>query len=171
LFLKIAQLINVITDANDAIKPQFTEDAINLLKATMANGKNPNLLRVLCASILFNLSPTEQVPALLKMTLPIINMCLDFEPQTTIIQTIQPHLKGLVSHSQNRFRLRPRTKRSENLRVINFTKIFCWASLLPFVIFNTHVLIGFIYIASPRRHSRATVPRSSSADPHAKERN
>jgi hypothetical protein len=98
LCLKIAQLINVITDANDAIKSQFTEDAINLLKATMANGKNPNLLRVLCASILFNLSPTEHVPALLKMTLPIINMCLDFEPQTTIIQTIQPHLKGLVSH-------------------------------------------------------------------------
>jgi hypothetical protein len=87
------QLLSILTDVDDESTPQparlassnfrmlINDEAVLLLKVTMANGNNPILLRALCVNVLMNLSlePGREAEALamLKVVFPVVIATLD----------------------------------------------------------------------------------------------
>jgi hypothetical protein len=103
IMIYAVQLLSILTDIEDedTLQPTrlassnfrnlFNNDAILLLKVTMANGNNPILLRALVINVLLNLTleagHENEALAMLKIVYPIITVALDsFDASVQLIQ-------------------------------------------------------------------------------------
>jgi hypothetical protein len=114
-----AHLLNVLTEDYEPIRRQFSEEFVLLVKATMANQKNSLLLRILCASILFNLTPAGDYYAFLKTTAVTFFQTLNVNTHVVLLEKLSPLLEHFVLKSPPFEQIRKPLRREINAQQSN----------------------------------------------------